>query len=451
MVAAILVLVILLLVCALYVAAEFAAVGVRRERVRRLAESGNRFAERLFPHINDPTRLDRYVSACQVGITLSSLLLGAYGQAKLSELLTPIFASWGKIWGFAVESASTAIVLILLTGTQMVLSELVPKSLALQFPTQCALITVTPLRWSLAAYSWFITILNGTARVILRFFGQPAVAPGHIHSPEEIELMIADSKDGGLLEPDEHARLHRALRLGTRPVRQIMVSRRDVECVSIDDPIEKIIKRATDSPYSRLPVYRGLRDNIIGVLHVKDIVRAMVTEGEVGSIEKLLRPALFVPRSVTADRVLGEMRKQKKHQAIVVDEYGGFEGLVTLEDILSEFLGDMVDELKKPAPTPETLADGRVRLPGSLRLDEADSWIKKKWDGESDTVGGYVVECLDRMPEAGDRVTIDGLEVEIAEVAHHAVKWIVVTPSRADEPADDEDGPRPSTDEESPA
>lgn len=418
----------LVFVSAIYVAAEFAAVGVRRERIRRMAESGNKFAVALLPYLSDPAKLDRYIAACQVGITITGLLLGAFAQARLSTALVPFFERWTTMEDAAARTTSTVIVLIGLTVFQMVLSELVPKSLALQFPTQCALFTVTPLRWSLALYSWFITGLNRASRLFLRMLGLSSVAQSHIHSPEEIELLIADSRDGGLLEADEHLRLQRALRLGTRPIRQVMVPRGQIDCMSIDEPIEKVIRRVTDSPYSRIPVYRGFRDQIIGVLHTKDVVRALVLDGEIKSVEKLLRPTLFVPRNVTADRVLGEMRKMKKHQAIVVDEFGGLEGLVTLEDILGDFLGELGDEFKKASPRPERLPDGRIRVPGLLLLDEVHAWIGKKWEGDMDTVGGFILEWLDRVPLIGEIVEIEGLKVEITDVSHHAVRWIVVTP-----------------------
>lgn len=440
MIGVILIIILLTLVCAIYVAAEFAAVGARRARIRRLAEEGNRFAKALLPYLLDPAKLDRYISGCQIGITLSSLFLGAYGQARLSTMLTPIVESLGRAAGFAAESVSAIVVLILLTVFQIVLSELVPKALALQYPTQCALVTVYPLRWSLVVYSIFIRALNGAAAGILRLLKMPAVIQGHIHSPDEIELMFADSRDGGLLETDEHERLQRALRLGTRPIRQVMVPRQRIAFLDAAKPMDQLLKTAIESPYSRLPVYRGNRDTIIGVLHTKDLARAIVTEDEIGSIEPLIRPVLFVPRSVTADRVLSEMRAKRKHQALVVDEYGGVEGLVTLEDILAEFLGSFGDELKKDDPTPEKLADGRVRIPGLLRLDEVGPHIGVVWEGDMDTVGGFILEVLDRVPNPGETVVIEGIEVTIDEVVHNAVRWITAKPL-AEPPADTEEAP----------
>src|SRR6476646_6793151 len=197
----------------LYVAAEFAAVSARRSRLRRLAEDGNALAARVLPVLEDPKALDRYIAASQVGITLSSLILGAYGQATLAPRLEPLLDRFG-LERATVESASAGIVLIFLTTLAVILGELVPKSLALQNPTRTALFTVLPMQWSLRAFSWSITFLNGSAVLLLKLLGVPATGHRHVHSPEEIALLIAESRDGGLLEPQEQMRLHRALRLG---------------------------------------------------------------------------------------------------------------------------------------------------------------------------------------------------------------------------------------------
>jgi len=193
---------------ALYVAAEFAAVGVRRSRIRQLADEGNRFARMLAPALSDASTLDRYVAACQIGITLSSLVLGAYGQAALAPPFAELLGSWGQFHPAVAESAAAVVVLIGLTVLQVVLGELVPKSLALQYSTSTALYTVLPMRWSLALFAWFIAILNGSGLAILRMLGVPYGSHRHVHSPEEIDLLIAESRDGGLLEEDEHQRLH---------------------------------------------------------------------------------------------------------------------------------------------------------------------------------------------------------------------------------------------------
>nr|MDQ3310060.1 hemolysin family protein [Gemmatimonadota bacterium] len=323
------VIVVLIALTALYVAAEFAAVSVRRDKIRQKAEQGDVRAVRLLPVLDDSRLLDRYIAGCQVGITLTSLILGAFAQATLAVELRPLFERWGGLQGAAAQSTSTAVVLVVLTTLQMVLSELVPKSLALQMPTQTALWTVRPMRWSLFLFSGFIKVLNGFALLILRMLGAPQAGHRHIHSPQEIDLLIAESRDGGLLEPDEHRRLRRALQLGVRPARHLMVPRGQMAAVEIESRPAEVLRWVADTPFTRLPVYRGEIDNIIGTLHTKDLVLRYLEDGDRATIESVMRPALIVHESVTADRLLSLMRERGNRQAIVADEFGGVSGLVT--------------------------------------------------------------------------------------------------------------------------
>ncbi len=426
-----LVITVLIALTALYVAAEFAAVSVRRSRVRQRAEQGDAAAVQLLPFLDDPHQLDRYIAASQIGITLTSLILGAYAQSALAAPLAPLVQRvFGLSPGAALSTASV-IVLVVLTVLAMVLGELIPKSLALQFPTQVALHTVRPMRWSLRFFGASIAFLNGSGSLALRMMGAPQGGHRHIHSPEEIDLLIAESRDGGLLEPDEHRRLRRALQLGIRPARHLMVPRPQISAVEIGTPLEEVLRTVAESPYTRLPVFRGSIDHVVGMLHTKDVYTAFLERGS-ATLEQLIRPILIVHESVTADRLLTLMRERRSHQAIVADEFGGVAGLVTLEDVLTEFMGAVADEFKGADPAPERLPDGRVRLPGFLRLDEAEPWIGTLWEGEADTVGGRVVEELGHLPDAGERVAIDGVEVEVETVEHHAVTSVIATPAEPD-------------------
>lgn len=422
------IIVLLVLATSLYVAAEFAAVSVRRSRIRQMAEEGHALAARLLPMLEDPRQLDRYIAACQIGITLSSLVLGAFGQATLAVELTPLLEAWGGMQTLAAQSTAAVVVLILLTALHVVLGELIPKSLALQYPTQTALYTYLPMRWSLSLYSWFIPMLNGSGWAILKLFRVPQAGHRHIHSPEEIDLMIVESRDGGLLHPDEQRRLQRALKLGVRPVRQLMVPRTRMSAIDVDTPIEKALRELADSPYTRLPVYKGTDDHIVGMLHTKDLVVHYVEHGPVNSINDLMRPILKVPEETNADRLLTLLREHRSHQAIVIDELGEVTGLVTLEDVLEEVFGEVADEFKTSLPRPERLPDGRVRLPGFLRLDQAEPWIGLLWQGEADTVGGHIINVLGRLPETGEQLVIDGVELEVEQRANHVIASILVTP-----------------------
>lgn len=439
-----LVIVLLISANALYVAAEFAAVSVRRSRIRQLADSGDRQARALLPVIDDAQRLDRYVAACQIGITLSSLILGAYGQATLSRSFAQALEGVGVMSRVAAESAAAAVVLVGLTALQVVFGELVPKSVALQFSTQTALFTVHPMRWSLALYRWFIAVLNGSGLLILRLLGITAQGHRHIHSPEEIDLMLVESQNGGGLDLDEQQRLRRALRLGTRPVHQLMVPRLYVTAIDVNTPIDEALRLLSTSPYTRLPVFEGSIDNVVGMVHTKDVALRLVElldqakqtgpsqsdalASRLPPLREVMRPVLAVPESLTADRLLAQFRERHSQQAIVVDEFGGVAGFITLEDVLAEVMGDVGDEFKSDQPEPERLPDGRVRLPGLMRPDEAEPWVGVLWQGDADTVGGLVTASLGHLPDPGERVTLAGVEVEVERVANHAVGTVLVTP-----------------------
>jgi putative hemolysin len=419
------VIVALILLTGLYVAAEFAAVSARRSRLRRMAEDGNLLAARLLPVLEDPRELDRYIAASQVGITLSSLILGAYGQATLAPRLAPLLERFGTMQPATAESTAAAVVLIFLTTLAVIVGELVPKSLALQNPTATALFTVLPMQWSIRVFSWSIAFLNGSGVLLLKLMRVPTTGHRHVHSPQEIELLIAESRDGGLLEPQEQVRLHRALRLGLRTARQLMVPRARLAGVDEAMPFEEVLGVVAASPYSRMPVYRGSLDTVVGILHIKDVVTRFVQPGTL-TIASLLRPIIRVAESMPADRLLAFLRERRSHQALVEDASGAVVGLITLEDVLGELLGGVADEFKAAQLRPIRLSDGRLRLPGLMRLEQAAPLIGGVWRGPAETVGAHILQALQRVPEPGEGVVVDGLHVEIEAVDGDAVTSVIV-------------------------
>ena len=440
MVLAAILVVALILVNAIYVAAEFAAVSVRRSRVRQLAADGNPLAQWLVPVLDSPAGLDRYIAACQIGITLSSLVLGAYAQATIAVWLTPLFESLGGLQAVAAQSTSAAVVLLTLTVAQVIFAELVPKSLALQYPTSTALYTVLamiPSRW---IYRPFIKWLNGSGLLLLRLVGAPQQGHRHIHSPEEIELLIAESRDGGLLEPDEHRRLRRALRLNLRQARQLMVPRPKISALDINTPLNEVIGIVAMSPFSRLPVYRDSIDNIVGMLHTKDLARWLVGDHPSNvTLADLIRPITSVHESVTADRVLKHLRERRSHQVLVVDEFGGTAGLLSLDDVLSELLGDVGDEFKPGEPVPETLPDGRMRLPGAMGVDDAAVLLRADWNAtDANTVGGLVTAELGHLPAPGEQATVGDVELTVERVAGHAIETVLARRREHERPIEGE-------------
>jgi len=436
MVAAAGVILLLIAVTGFYVAAEFGAVGVRRSRLRRLCEDGNPTAARLLPVVEDPQRLNRYIAASQVGITLSGLALGAYAGAVISPVVAPVIVRVSPFAPNNGESLASAIVLISLTILSVIIGEMVPKTVALRYPTEIALLTTRPMLWSARAYAWFIVILDRSAAILRQLLRVPTATHRHVHSPEEIGLMIAESRNGGLLEPQEQVRLHRALRLGLRDARQLMVPRGRLAALDVATPLADVLRIVATSPYSRLPVYRRSLDDIIGILHTKHVVTHFLDRGRTGTLAALVRPILRVPDRMPADRLLGFLRERRSHQALVVDASDAVIGMITLEDVLGELLGSVPDEFKAPRLLPLRLTDGRVRLPGDLPLERARVWVEGAWPADDRAVADFVVGEAGRLPEPAEKIEIGGLEVEIESVENDRIMSVIV---RSREEDDDED------------
>jgi CBS domain containing-hemolysin-like protein len=338
----------LILANALYVAAEFGAVSVRRSKIQQLAEEGHRLAKRMLPIVEDPEELDRYIAASQIGITLSSLILGAYGQAQLAPILVPLFEGLGGMQTPAAHSTSAAILLITLTVAQMILGELVPKSVALQFPNQTTFFTALPMGWSLRVFRPFIWLLNGSGLAILRLFGV-SHSVRHVHSPEEIRLLIHESTEGGMLAPEERRQLNRALELGARKAGDVMVPADRIISIDVDASVDELFRLAISSPYTRMPVRKGTIDTVVGIIHTKDITQRLMTGKTISAVKEVMRPALSVNENVRADRLLALLREHHLQQAIVTGKGGAVVGLVSLEDVLAHVFGQLPDEFKSGA------------------------------------------------------------------------------------------------------
>lgn len=435
------VIVLLIAINALYVGAEFAVVSAQQSRIQQEADRGNALARRLLPVLRDSQALDRYIAACQIGITISSLVLGAYGQATLTPALAPVLGRAFDLESLTAISVAALAVLVTLTFGQMILGELVPKSLALQYPTRVALLTAVPMQWSLRLLRWFIYVLNGSGTALLQMLGaRDHSGHRHIHSPEEIELLIVESRDGGLLEPDEHQRLRRALKLGVRTADEIMVPRQRIEAIAANVRADEVVRFVGESAFTRIPVYERTIDRIVGYVHARDVALRALESDRNWTAQSCMRPVLIVPWGMTTDRVLARMREERRQLAIVVDEFGGTAGIVSVDDILDEVMGGDVDDERQPEEVaPERLPDGRVRLKGDVRVDEAEQWLGLLWrEGKARTIGGQIMEMLGRVPTAGEKLVMHGVHVEVERVRRTAVETVLVTPTGWDEVAADD-------------
>jgi putative hemolysin len=417
----------LIAVNALYVAAEFAAVAAQRSHLASLARAGNRRAARLLSILGDGAALDRYIAACQVGITLSSLVAGAYGQASIAAPLVRRFEQSFGLEAVTAQTAAFTMVLVVLTVFQVVLGELVPKSLALQYPERVALLTYLPMRWSMSAYRGLIWLLNGSGALLLAAFGGTRGGQ-HVHSPEELAILFSESRRGGKLSSETHRRLQRGLRLSTLTVRQLMTPRQALYAIEVSTPPAELVQKVVHSPYSRLPVYQGSLDKILGAVSTKDIVENFASRGELPPIERLLRPIPFVPGTLRSHDFIRFLQRERSSQAIVVDEHGGVQGIVSIKDVLWQLFGEVGDELARPEAGVQVLPDGSLKLPGSLRLDEVERWLQTRWEGPSTTVGGHIITVLGRLPLEGEELEIEGIRLTVTDMSPTAVRWILAHP-----------------------
>ncbi len=418
----------LILIDALYVAAEIGAVGSRRSRLARMAGEGNRLAQVVLDIVQDPRRLDTYIAACQLGITLSSLALGFYGQAVVAPALAPYLLSWGWASELVVSSLTATGVLIFLTTLQVLLGELSPKTIGLQYPERTALLTVVPVRWSLVLFRPLIWLFNGSGRLLLRLLGFSAVAESaHVHTPEEILMLVRESGAGGVLDPAERELLENTLQLRSRPVRQAMVPRTQILAAPVDTPVPDLFTQLACSPYSRMPLYQGTIDNIVGVVHLKDLMCAVARERPV-TAQELMRTPPYIPDTVPVEEVFTLLQREHYHMAVVIDEFGGTAGIVTFEDILEEIFGDIYDEFDVDRHPIQIVPDRGLRVDGDVTLADLNALLGELLpEEEADTVGGLIQSRLGRVPRKGDTVVVAGYTFQVEEMDGRAVEQVLIS------------------------
>ncbi len=416
----------LISVNAFYVAAEFATVAARRAQIRRLAHDGNAAAVRLLEIIEKPRELDQYIATCQIGITFSSLVNGAYTEANLAPIISAILIDVFNLEPAPALSIAAFFILTGLTLTQILFGELFPKAVALTYSDRIALAMYWPLTISSRIFKPFIWLLNGSGTGLLALFGVPASSHKHIHSLDEIELLLADSKDGGLLEPEEHERLHHAIELSQETARQIMTPRTKLTAMSIRGGLEQCYTLALESPFTRVLIYGETIDDVLGIVNVKDVVLARINNKAADGIEPLIRPIPIVPENLSMDRLMKELKDHHSRCAVVMDEHGGTLGLVTVGDILGELMEETaVDEFKRDIKV-EFLEDDSVCLSGAYKLKRAGKFLGEVPDTDADTINGLVIETLGRVPSPGEIVELKDVTLEIEDVEHNAVTYLIV-------------------------
>jgi CBS domain containing-hemolysin-like protein len=399
---------------AFFVAAEFSLVSVRQTRVEELIAQGNRAAVVVGRAVADP---DRFIAATQLGITLASLGLGWIGEPALAGLLESVLRFLPEAWiGVAAHSIAGGVAFAFITVMHVVGGELAPKSIALQDPERTALAIARPTEWTLHLFRPAIWLLNGTGNALLRLLGvQPTSGHGRVHSVTELRMLVEASHEGGVLEADEHEMLHAVFDFGHLAARQVMVPRTEMICVPATGSLDQVAELAAEHALTKFPVYESDPDHIIGIVHIKDLVRVICSSAQqTTTVRGIVRPALFLPESIRVDDLLVTFRRKKQHIAILLDEYGGTAGLVTLEDLLEEIVGDVQDAFDREEPEIQRLPDGSVLLSGLMQIDEVNEEFGLNLaDPHYDTIAGYVLGRLRRLAQVGDEIKARGVRLRV--------------------------------------
>ena len=418
----------LLIANGFFVAAEFALLAARRSKIERLAHDGVRGAAQALKGLRE---LSLMLAAAQLGITMASLALGAVAEPALAHgleaLLHPLNLPPGVSHGIAL-----GIGLSIVAFLHMVVGEMAPKSWAIADPERSALLLAPPFRAFALVFRPLIRVLNGVANSIVRMLGVEPQDEAMTHSPADLLLLLEESSSQGTLAEEEHDLLTRALELGGMDAQSVMVPRRDIMAVPADADADDIERVARTTGRSRLPVYEEDLDRIRGVLHVKDLLALSLEDRARVRAGSLARPALVVPESRPLEALMVDMRQRRQHVALVVDEYGSVSGLVALEDLLEELIGEFEDESDRRARVFRRRADGAYLVPASLRPDEVEERIAVDLpDGDWETMAGLVIAVLERLPDVGDVAEVDGVRMEVTRMDGHRITELAITPPPA--------------------
>lgn len=413
----------------LFVAAEFGIIGVRPSRVEQLAQEGNRTAIGVRQVIRTPGKQDRYIATAQLGITLASLGLGMYGEPVIAHLIEVPLHDWFGLEGAIVHTISFIIALTIMTYLHVVLGEMVPKSIALQNAEGTVLALATPMAIMQRIFSLGITILNGIGLMVLRLLGVPPPEKGsRLHTSDELELIVSESFEGGLLDPGEQQLISNIFDFSDRRVGQVMTPRTRIEAVPLTISQEALFKKFIDLPHSRLPIYKESLDQIIGIIHLKDFVRNQLTEDEPFDLLSMKREVHVVPESLHVERLLVTLKKLRQHIAIVIDEYGGTAGLVTLEDVIEEVVGEVRDEFDiNEQESVKFIEPGYLIAQGDALLDEIKQYIDVgEYHYDVETIGGLVLAELNRPPKQGDKAVLNNASFHVEAVEGLAIKRLAI-------------------------
>lgn len=413
-----LVIVLLVLLNGLFVAAEFAVLVAPRTALATKSAAGDAGAAAVLAVVGKPRSLDRYIATAQVGITMASLGLGMYGEHALAQWLAPRLEALGDLRWIGAHAAASTLAVVVLTYLHIVVGEMVPKAVALQHPQRTATAIARPMHAMKVTFFPIVVALNAAANGLLRMMGVRRQSTSRYLSPDELRLVVEESRGSGALRDQESRLLHESLEFSDLTARDVMVARVRVAALPLgtgSSAMEAIVRA---SPHTRYPVYRDDLDHLVGAVHVGDLLRAAV-EGR-PLVAEDLQSLPYIPESAPLDRVLETLRRRRAHMAVVMDEYGGTAGILTMEDLMEELVGEIEEGTQDRIVAP---VERGVRVPGSLRLDELEDLLGRPvTHPHVDTVSGLVLDLLGRPPKVGDVATHDDIRFEVEEIHGRGVQ-----------------------------
>ncbi len=418
--------VVLLVLNGFFVAAEFALVRSRRTRLEAMARTGDWNARVA---LKASGNLARILSASQLGITLASLAVGALAETVLGHWMSERVGNLPFTIDPGVQAGiGAAIALTLVTYLHVVFGELAPRSAALGHPERFARWLTPPL----VGFAWLVTpftaLLNSSASLVLRLMAQkPAPESENVHSAEELRIIVEQSQELGALEPADANMLEGVFEFSEKNAREVMTPRTEIDALPIDATLQETLAMVEESGRSRYPVYEDSIDNIIGVVLAKDLIAVLHTPPPEFSLRAIMRPVHVVPGSREVEEVLADFKRLKEHMAVVLDEYGGTAGLVTMEDLLEEIVGEILDEYDEPPEHPERESADLLIVPGGTNVSELNErYGLNVPEDDYTTIGGFIFGALGRLPVVGDRMTTGGAAFTVREMDGRRIESLAV-------------------------
>jgi CBS domain containing-hemolysin-like protein len=432
---------VLIAINAFFVFAEYSLAVSRRTRINELAEGGNATAKVVAQVMEDP---DRFFAATQVGITITSMAIGIMSEPAFSALLGGVFEAIGLavpfLHGISVVLGGISGLLIA-SYFQIVLAELVPRSITLRMAERIALIVVPPMNVIAVLFRPFVWLLKTSSRLVLGALGfKPDAASERVHTREELRMLVEESEKGGLIESDQSEMLNAVFSFGDTTAREVMMPRTEMICVNADAPLQEAAHQFATHAHSRIPVYEESIDHIIGILSIKDLMRALLSHTRTPSVRQLMRDPFFVPDTQRADELLQQFRARHEHLAVVLDEYGGTAGIVTLNDLVARIIGQMEGASTQVVPDIQHRTDGTAMINGLTTIGDVNDAFELNLDDPNyDTIGGYVMGHLGRIPKVGDVVHVaHDVQLRVEEMDKLRVAKVRLSRKSTDEKQPDE-------------